>query len=211
LQVLSQQFFSPQAYLLNFTAIPLGPLGYLTVWPAGQPQPITSTLNALTGTVTANAAIVQAGSGGDIDVFASDNTDVVIDINGYFATAPPAGLSLYTVAPCRVLDTRMGAGAFNGLLQPAVDVVDSDCGVPNTAQAFVMNATVVPLVPLGYLTLWPDGGIQPAVSTLNALDGAVTSNMAVIPTANGSIDAYAAGLTQLVLDISSYFAPPPPQ
>ena len=45
------------------------------------------------------------------------------------------------------------------------------------------------------------------VSTLNALDGAVTSNMAIVPTSNGWIDAYAAGLTQLLLDISSYFAP----
>ena len=45
------------------------------------------------------------------------------------------------------------------------------------------------------------------VSTLNALDGAITSNMAIVPTLNGQIDAYAAGQTQLVLDISSYFAP----
>jgi len=45
------------------------------------------------------------------------------------------------------------------------------------------------------------------VSTLNAIDGVVTSNMAVVPTNNGSIDAYASQMTQLVLDISSYFAP----
>jgi hypothetical protein len=31
--------------------------------------------------------------------------------------------------------------------------------------------------------------------------------MAIVPTTNGSIDAYADGLTQLILDISSYFAP----
>jgi hypothetical protein len=31
--------------------------------------------------------------------------------------------------------------------------------------------------------------------------------MALVPTSNGYIDAYACGLTQLVLDISSYFAP----
>ena len=48
---------------------------------------------------------------------------------------------------------------------------------------------------------------RPLASTLNALDGAITSNMAIVPTTNGYIDAYASGLTQLVLDISSYFAP----
>ena len=58
-----------------------------------------------------------------------------------------------------------------------------------------------------YLTLWPNGEGQPTVSTLNARDGFITSNMAIVPTNNGSIDAYAGGFTQLILDISSYFAP----
>lgn len=44
----------------------------------------------------------------------------------------------------------------------------------------VFNATVVPSVPLGYLTLWPDDGSPlPAVATLNAVHAAVTSNMAI--------------------------------
>ena len=30
--------------------------------------------------------------------------------------------------------------------------------------------------------------------------------MAIVPTTNGSIDAYALALTQLVLDVSGYFA-----
>ena len=49
--------------------------------------------------------------------------------------------------------------------------------------------------------------MQPLASTLNAYDGLVTSNMAIIPTTNGSIDAYASQLTHLILDISGYFAP----
>jgi hypothetical protein len=31
--------------------------------------------------------------------------------------------------------------------------------------------------------------------------------LAIVPNVNGSIDAYADGLTQLILDISGYFAP----
>ena len=178
----------------------------MTVWPTGQSQPLVSTLNAPTGTVVANAALVPAGTGGDIEVYPSNDIDLVIDINGYFAA--PGGqsaLSLYPTAPCRVLDTRNGNGAFVGEL--TVDVVGSVCAPPSTAQAYVFNATVVPSGPLGYLTLWPDGTMQPYVATLNALDGAVTSNMAIVPTNNGSIDAYASNLTQLIIDISSYFAP----
>src|SRR5271157_226339 len=198
-----------QAYSLNFTAVPQGPLGYLTAWPAGQSQPYVSTLNSLTGTIVANAAIVPAGTNGAIAVFPTNLTDLVIDINGYFAPAVQGGLSLYPLAPCRVIDTRtIGNGQpFSGTLAPPVDVVDSVCGPSSLAQAYVFNATVVPAGPLGYLTLWPDGENQPFVSTLNALDGAVTSNMAIVPTNNGSIDAFASNLTQLILDISSYFAP----
>ena len=59
---------------------------------------------------------------------------------------------------------------------------------------------------IGYLTLWADGQTMPGVSTLNAYDGFITSNMAIVPNMNGSIDAYASGLTQLILDISGYFA-----
>ena len=207
---------NPAAYSFNFTAVPypvLGdPLGYLEVWPTDQkPQNPVSTLNNQKGTYVANAAIVPAGTGGEITAYASlgTDTDLIIDVNGYFALAGQGGLSLYPAVPCRVLDTRkVGNGQpFNGTLNPPVDVVDSVCGPAATAQAYVFNATVVPVGSLGYLTLWPDGEQQPVVSTLNAADGALTSNMAIVPTNNGKVDAYANGLTQLLIDISSYFAP----
>ncbi|MFI5117102.1 MAG: hypothetical protein ACHP8B_10445 [Terriglobales bacterium] len=200
---------SAAAYSLNFSVVPHGPLGYMTVWPTGQSQPTVSTLNDLPGTIIANAAIVPAGTGGDVSVYPSSDTDLVIDINGYFAPAGPGGLSLYPTAPCRVIDTRhIGSGQpFSGTLSPPVDVVDSVCGPSVSAQAYVFNATVVPAGGLGYLTLWPDGTDRPTVSTLNALDGSITNNMAIVPSTNGKVDAFAAGITQLILDISSYFAP----
>jgi hypothetical protein len=65
----------------------------------------------------------------------------------------------------------------------------------------------VPPGPFSFLTLWPQGTTQPLVSTLNALDGAVTSNMAIVPTTNGLISSFASNPVHLVLDISGYFAP----
>jgi YVTN family beta-propeller protein len=199
-----------QAYSLNFTAVPPHALQYLTVWPTGQNQPVVSTLNDPSGTVVANAALVVAGTGGEISTYVSDNTNLVIDINGYFAPANSGSnpQSLYTLQPCRVLDTRNGRGGeFSGEL--VVDVLENEgfCPPSPQAQGYVFNATVIPVDPLQYLTLWPDGEQQPVVSTLNAVDGAITSNMAIVPTNNGLIDAYATDLTQLLLDISGYFAP----
>ncbi|HEY1732062.1 MAG TPA: YncE family protein [Terriglobales bacterium] len=198
-----------QAYSLNFTAVPWQgrPLGYLTVWAAGGSQPGVSTLNNPTATVVANAAIVPAGVGGAIAVYPSQNTDLIADINGYFAAPGAGGLSLYPTAPCRVLDTRSNGGAFSGQRNPAVNVAASPCGISSGAGSYVFNATVVPVGALGYLTLWPDGQAQPGVSTLNAQDGITASNMAVLPVQDGKIDAYAFGTTQLILDISGYFAP----
>ena len=198
---------SAQGYSLNFTAVPRPTLGYLTVWPTGQSQPTVSTLNATTGAVTANAAIVPSGTGGAISVYVTDNTDLIIDVDGYFAPSASGQnpLSLYTLPPCRVLDTRHSTGTFSGMLP--VTVLASPCSVPS-AEAYVLNATVIPFGghSMGYLSLWPDAEGQPVVSTLNAVDGAVTSNMAIVPTLNGSIDAYVQNPADLVLDIFSYFA-----
>jgi len=198
---------SAAAYSLNFSVVPHGALGYMTVWPTGRPRPLVSTLNDIPGTVIANAAMVPAGSSGEISVYASDDTDLVIDINGYFAAPSAGGLSFYAVTPCRVIDTRKLGPPFSGTLSPPVDVVDSVCGPSTAAQAYVLNATVVPNGSLGYLTLWPDGQPKPLVSTLNAQDGSITNNMAIVPTTNGKVDAYASGITQLILDMSGYFAP----
>ncbi len=211
---------TPVAYSFNVTVAPSPPgqsLNYLTIWPTGETQPYVSTLNNPTATVVANAAIVPAAANGDVSVYTYNSTDVIIDTNGYFATAGTGGYSFYPVAPCRAYDSRNNNGQpFTG--ERTVPIASSPCEPPNNAQAYVFNATVVPSGSLGYLTLWPDGsqGGQPMVSTLNAYDGFITSNMAIVPNLDGSTDAFAAagyppgpgsGYTQLILDIAGYFAP----
>jgi len=208
---------SISAYSMNFTVVPHQagqPLGYLTVWPQGQPQPTVSTLNNPTATVVANAAIVPAGNNGAIATYAYNDTELIVDINGYFAAPGQNGYSFYPVTPCRAFDSRANHGQpFTG--QITVPISTSPCAPPGNAGGYVFNATVVPSASLGYLTLWPDPQRQPVVSALNAYDGSITSNMAIVPNADGSTDAFAApgypgqgsGYTQLILDISGYFAP----
>ncbi len=199
---------TPAAYSLNITAIPrTAQLGYLTMWPAGSSIPLVSTLIAPTGVATANTAIVPGGLGGAISALVSDNTDLVIDVNGYFS--PPnagvsGGLFFFPVTPARILDTRAAGGVFSGTIQ--VDVLGANAGIPATAAAYVLNSTVIPVGGLDYLTLWRDGVPMPLASILNALDGAVTSNMAIVPAGtNGFLDAFASNNTDLLLDIAGYF------
>jgi len=204
-----------QAYALNITVVPHQPLFYLTLWPTGQPQPVVSTLNSPDGRIVANAAIVPAGTNGSISVYVTDPTDVIIDINGYFmAAGGAAGLSFYTLTPCRVVDTRGPNGQFGGPILTGnvprfFTIPQGPCAIPSTAQAYSFNATVVPPGPLLYLTLWPGDQPQPTVSTLNAPTGAVVANAAIVPGAAraGEVDAYVSDASHLILDINGYFAP----
>ena len=195
-----------KAYSFNFTGISKTGIGALTTWPTGQKQPITSTLNFKAETPIANAAIVSAGTGGDVSVFSNSDADVLIDINGYFAPAAVGGLYLYTVPSCRALDTRNNPfPPFPGVF--TVSIQASVCAPSTAAAAYVLNATVVPPGPVSLLTLWASGTSQPEATVLNASDGAVTSNMAIVSTNNGAIDAFSPDVTQLLLDLSGYFAP----
>jgi len=74
-----------RAYSLNATVVPAGTLSYLTVWPAGQTQPVVSTLNSFDASIVSNAALVAAGSSGAISAFATGQTHLILDINGFFA------------------------------------------------------------------------------------------------------------------------------
>ena len=148
---------------------------------------------------------MPAGTGGSIEVYAADPTDLVIDINGYFAPMTTGGLSLYDLSPCRVVDTR-GSAPFTGNLPVAVTA--SNCGVPVTAQAYVLGVAVLPYggSPLGYLKLWAQGQPQPPLAAAARLDGTTTSNLAIVQSNNGSITAYATNLTHLVLDVRVFRA-----
>jgi len=203
------------AYSFNVTVAPHEDLGYLTVWPTGVAQPVVSTLNSPAGEVLANAAIVPAGSGGAVSFFATDPTDLIVDINGYFASPGSSGLNFYAVTPCRIVDTRNLAGSFGG---PAIlggttrsfALSLGSCNLPAfpTEQAYSLNMTVVPQGPLGYPTTWPTGVNQPVVSTLNALDGLVVANAAIVPSgATGSINAFASNTTDVIVDTNGYFGP----
>jgi hypothetical protein len=203
---------SPVAYSLNITVVPQGQLGYLSIWPAGDPLPLVSTLNSLNGQVKANAAIVRAGTSGSVNVYTTNATHAIIDINGYFLTPGAAnGLAFYPLTPCRVADTRAAqAPALTAGATRIIAVRSSACGVPSNAQAYALNATVAPLTSsFGYLTVWPAGQNQPVVSTLNAVTGFVTANAAIVPAgSNGDISVFGSDNAHLILDITGYFAPP---
>ncbi len=73
------------AISFNFTVVRTQGIGYLLVYAAGAARPGTSTLNYVAGQIIANSAAVGIGDAGAITVEAAGSqTDLIIDINGYY-------------------------------------------------------------------------------------------------------------------------------
>jgi hypothetical protein len=200
-----------QAYSLNVTVVPRGTLSYLTMWPAGETRPVVSTLNSYTGDIVANAAIVPAGTNGAVSAFVTDDTELIIDINGYFQA--DTGSTFYAATPCRVTDTRNATGPFGGPVMGAgasrsITVPSGNCSIPTNATAYAMNVTAVPAGSLGYLTTWPTGQTRPVVSTLNSYRGRIVANAAIVPAgSSGAISTFVTDQSHVILDINGHFGP----
>jgi hypothetical protein len=113
------------AYSINVAAIAPASDGFMTVFPTGAAQPTSSDLNFLGGKVIANAIVAPAGTGGSINIFVNVSTNMILDINGYYA---PAGVGL--------ANTFLGLNAGNSTMTG-----DNNTGLGHGALA--SNATGV--------------------------------------------------------------------
>ena len=203
------------AVVLTVTATDTTQPSYLTVWPAGQPQPGASNLNFAPGQTVPNSVVVGVSSAGIVGIFnANGNADVVVDVSGYYSSSPPPGASHFTpMVPYRICDTRptyasggvpdactghslVGGGVF--VLQ-----VTGVGGIPSGATAVVLNVTATDTTAPDYLTVYPDGQPRPLVSSLNWNPGeTVASGLIATLGSDGAVDFYIpSGQADLVVDV----------
>jgi N-acetylneuraminic acid mutarotase len=132
--------------------------------------------------------------------------------------ASPSALPFFAVTPCRVADTR-GYG-FTGAYGPPFMAggvprnftITGQCGIPAAAQAVSFNFTVTNTAGPGFLLVFPQGGLQSNVSTLNYLASQTIANAAVVPLGTGG---GLGGLTaipgvsgfDLIIDVNGYYSP----
>jgi hypothetical protein len=124
---------------------------------------------------------------------------------------PIAHASFYTLAPCRVFDTRNGTPLAAG--EARRFQVSGLCGVPSTAKAIAANLTVVAPQQPGFLTVLPgDAALELSMtSNLNFIAGQVRANNAIVLlsySGAGTIYVVAhlpSGTTHVLLDIDGYF------
>jgi hypothetical protein len=144
------------AYSLNLTVTnspASASYAFITVYPTGTGRPNTSTVNFKAGTQVANAAIVPAGTNGSIDIYATLQTEVIVDVNGYFVSAsgtnvfPASGSTgIGTSTPSATLqvagDLRIGSNGTNTDIRIFTDTPQSLGGTAYTQVTSITPVTV---------------------------------------------------------------------
>jgi hypothetical protein len=116
-------------------------------------------------------------------------------------------------APVRLLETRSGfagCSTTNAPLQSGTirtQQARGFCTIAGNAAGVVGNATVVNTQG-GYLTFWPSSASQPTIASSNYAAGQVWNRHFTVGLgADGAFKIFALLTTELVVDVSGYFAP----
>ena len=198
------------AIVLNVTVTEAQGAGFVTVYPCGTPIPTASNLNYVAGSTIANLVISKVGTDGNVCIYNSEGTHLVVDVDGYF----PAATSYRPLDPARLLETRPGLttidGQFSGAgLLPAGTVTELTVagrgGVAADAATVVLNLTVTdPALP-GFITAYPCGIGVPLASNLNYGIGTTVGIAAIIQVGSGGqVCLFNSSATQLVVDVNGY-------
>ena len=176
--------------------------GYLSVFPCNESQPRVSSVNYGGGETIANAVITGIGQSGELCIFASQTTDVIVDVTGWFTEG------FTPVTPERLLETRGPGGVPQPVAAGSVTRVRGTgvAGVPTSARGVVLNITAVNAAAAGYLSVYPCGTNPPNSSTLNFLAGDTAANLQVTAVDNaGDFCVLASAPTDLVIDVFGWF------
>jgi hypothetical protein len=194
------------AAAITVTATRTSANGWLTAYPAGAEQPLASTVNFAATETRANGALILLGSAGQIDIFASTRSDIIIDVTGYFSPAIFGGERAgryVALAPARLLDTRV-TGAK--MLPGASITVPLPAFVPPDSIALALNVTTTETSGEGYFTAYLPGGNLPNASILNADRRGQTRAAGFVGTVNAfGISIFSSTGGHLIVDVSGYF------
>jgi len=199
--------------VLNVTAVRPETNGFFTVFPCGD-VPTASNLNYRAGQAIANAVVAGISAGGDVCVFTSAASDVVVDVAGTLATDTYVPLA----EPQRIADTRLTGQTVDGfwseigmrnggetLVLPVADRGD----VPAGATGVILNVTAVQAQDRGFVTVHPRGSERPNASNLNFDSGRNIANAVVARVGgDGLVCIYNSSATHLIIDVAGYLVGP---
>jgi hypothetical protein len=188
----------------NFVSTAAGSAGYLSTYNCTTQQPEVSTLGYAAGGAVSNQAFVPL-AGGDMCVFSLTDTEIVIDINGYYSSDTGAGFTPLT--PVRLFDTRDSGQRLGAGEERSFRVVGANPGAPAGATAVAINLTAIQPDGPGYVRVYPCGAPTAAeISSINFGAGDIRANTVVTPvSADGSICFQASTGIDIAFDLLGYF------
>lgn len=210
---------SAKALTGNITTVESGG-GYLTLFPSDAQQPLAANSNYGANEIQNNVFTVGLGADGAFNIFVTSDTDVVVDVTGYYAPPDatlPGGLYFHPLPkPLRLLETRPGQTGCAVPGAPLIGNTDTPqlarltCDgvtIPNAALAIVGNATTISPQAAGYLTLFPASDSRPLAASSNYQTGQiVNAPFTVGLSATGEFMIYTSAGTQLVVDVLGYYS-----
>jgi hypothetical protein len=182
---------------------------FLSAGPALLPteRPSWSVVNARWLADVPNMVTVQVAPGGLVTLYDGGcNTDVVIDLEGYYTAGGGAGY-VPAPSPARVLDTRSTANPFRAGETRRVDLSGV---VPTGAVAAMVTLTSTRATGITYLSAFPTGSTGgTGTSVVNAVPGADIANSAPVQlAADGTISVYNnAGQVDVIVDVVGWYVP----
>lgn len=193
---------------------------YLTAYPPQATKPIASNMNWVAGQSTSNRAIVSLDGLGRLRLYNhAGNTDVIVDVVGYFsdASTPASSGALFNpVTPSRVLDTRGPGQSAIGRSSSQTVPVAGTAGIPaqvnGNPTAVAINLTDATSTANGFLTVTPNRITPPAsTSDLNFAPGEIRANAGLAALSpSGALSVYNNdGTTEVVIDAFGYFTAAP--
>ena len=191
----------------NITIVsPVAP-GYLTVYNCSSPMPVASSLNFLTGEIVANAGIFPLSADGSICFYSPVETQMIVDINGYFRADSASSYKALTPTPLINTATRLNAsGRMTDGQTISVTVPAEGVGVPSGATAVAVIITGTYPSANSFITAFPCGTTMPVVSNVNPMVAVIRSNFAIVPlNASGQLCVYALKAVDLKVDVLGYF------
>jgi len=202
------------AVVMNVTVTDVTAASFLQLWPTGSTQPqFGSNLNYVAGQTVPNAVTVKLGTGGKVSIFNQlGSTNVIADVVGYFKAG--TGHAFHSLVPTRLLDSRPGAtniGPFTtpwGVGSTRSLTIGGANGIPITADAVVLNATVTDVTAASFLQIWPVGTTQPQFgSSLNYSSGQTVPNAVTAKLGTGgAINVYnQLGSTNVIADAFGWY------
>ena len=196
------------AVVVTITVYKASSDGELAVYPWGQKSAPVPQVNIQKGIYPLSRTLtVSVGSSGRLGLLSTIDTDVSVDVNGFYSPATSSSAGRFVaLTPQRILDAR----AAHSFTKKEVRKIALPGGIPEDAVSVVLNVTSYKsLKPSGkstYWTVYAAGAKRPGVPSLSvAYSGQTVSQQVIVQRGSRGLDVFSSVGGSLLVEIVGYY------